>query len=271
MIFEDSKLHNFIIDFNDIEEVVFYISKNTWGDFKVKDTTCFPLNIVGDSKILINFGGHFYSKNLNLLWEYIGESKIKKVTENIEINVDYFKTLQYKNYKVQTQIQNKDIYTGYLDFELFEKEYKMFMEYTLISSFNQIRSKAFVSYSQFGQIWDTAQTAYKSLKEESDKTKLILISGIPGSGKSSFGIYLSKLLAKESIQSSTYIMPVVESTKFTSDTFLNGLFKHWEENQTKTVVAVIPSYHHLKKAIFEFKKDTKFNETFNLEFVITKL
>ena len=147
----------------------------------------------------------------------------------------------------------------------------MFMEYTLISSFNQIRNKAFVSYSQFAQIWDTAQSAYKSLKEASDKIKLVLVSGIPGSGKSSFGIYLSKLFAKESIQSSTFIMPVAESTKFTSDAFLNGLFKHCEQNPTQTVVAVIPSYHHLKKAIFEFKKDTKFNDLFNLEYVITKV
>lgn len=147
----------------------------------------------------------------------------------------------------------------------------MFMEYTLISSFNQIRSKAFVSYSQFSQIWDSAQSAYKSLKEDSDKIKLVLVSGIPGSGKSSFGIYLSKLFAKEGIQSSTFVMPVAESTKFTSEAFLSGLFNHCEKNPTRTVVAVIPSYHHLKKAIFEFKKDTRFNEQFNLEFVITKV
>lgn len=39
IVFEDSKMHNFIIDYNDIEKVDFYVYKNTWADFKVKDTT----------------------------------------------------------------------------------------------------------------------------------------------------------------------------------------------------------------------------------------
>ena len=139
---------------------------------------------------------------------------------------DHFKSLQYKNHKLQSKTQNKAIYTGYLDLEMFEQEYETFTEYTLISMFNQIREKSFVAFSQFAEIWQSAQTAVKSLKEHSEKTKLILVSGIPGSGKTTLGLYLSKLLNIEEIHSSTYVMPVAESTKFSSEAFLKGLFAH---------------------------------------------
>ena len=167
--------------------------------------------------------------------------------------------------------QNTEIYTGYLDSCMFIDEYDVFVEYAMISLFNQIRGKAFVSFKQFEQLWQTAQTTSRSLKEQSDKIKLILISGIPGSGKNTLGIYLSKLLNIEEIESSTYVLPVDQSTKFSSEVFLNGLFKHCEQNQTSTVIGVIQSYHHLKKAIFEFKKNSTFNETFDLEHVITRV
>ncbi len=37
------------------------------------------------------------------------------------------------------------------------------------------------------------------------------------------------------------------------------------------LVAAIPSYHHLKKAIFELKKEPGFKDTFSLQFVMTKV
>lgn len=37
------------------------------------------------------------------------------------------------------------------------------------------------------------------------------------------------------------------------------------------LVAVIPSYHHLKKAIFEFRKSEEFTSAFDIKFVVTKV
>lgn len=206
-----------------------------------------------DSRIVINFENNFYSKNMNMLCEFIGKDKIEKIASSIELTVDNFKSLSFMNFSQMSEARNEMVYTGYLSFELFHSEYEKFIEYTIISHFNQIRSKAFVSYSQFNQIWDTAQTASSSLKDKSDKVKLILISGIPGSGKSTLGVYLSKLLNIEEIHTSTYVVPVNQSTKFSSEDFLKGLYNHCSVYQTPTVIGVIPSYHHLKKAIFEFK------------------
>ena len=37
------------------------------------------------------------------------------------------------------------------------------------------------------------------------------------------------------------------------------------------MVAAIPSYHHLKKAIFELRKNDEFTSQFDIKFVVTKV
>lgn len=270
-MFEDYKLHNFIVELKDIEKITFYTSKDTWAEIEVSDNSSFPMNTIAESKVYINIKNTMYSKHINAICEALGEEKIVKKNVNFEATSELCKTNEFRNYRIQTKEQNQTIYTCYLDHQIFAEEYTMFMEYVRISMFNQIRSKPFVSFSQFQQIWETAQSSSKKLSEASDKIKLILVSGIPGSGKTTLGIYLSKLLNIENIQSNTFVMPVKDSTSFTSEAFLKGLFEHVCNKPSPTVVAVIPSYHHLKKAIFEFKKEAQFNDTFDLEHVITRV
>jgi flagellar biosynthesis GTPase FlhF len=271
IIFEDSKMHNFMIEIKDLEKVIFYIGNTTWAEFQVNDNSSFPMNTVCVKRIFVNVRNTLYSKDMVALCERIGEDKIERISEKFESINEMFLRNEWLNYKIFERTQDQNIFTGYLDFELFEDEYEMFMEYCMISMFNQIRNKAFVSYSQFSDIWKTAQTSIRSLEEPSEKTKLILVSGIPGSGKTTLGLSLSKLFNIENISSSTFIMPVKNSTKFSSEEFLKGLFEHCAKHASSTVVAVLPSYHHLKKAIFEFKKESLFNDTFELDYVITRV
>lgn len=39
----------------------------------------------------------------------------------------------------------------------------------------------------------------------------------------------------------------------------------------KLIVAVLPSYNHLKKIIFELKKSEEFSQYFDIQFIITKV
>jgi hypothetical protein len=39
----------------------------------------------------------------------------------------------------------------------------------------------------------------------------------------------------------------------------------------KVIVAVMPSYNHLKKAIFELKKSEEFGAVFDIKYVLTKV
>lgn len=264
-------MHNFMIDIKDLERVIFYIGKTTWAEFQVSDDSSFPMNTIAEKRIFINLRNTLYSKDMAALCEKIGEEKIERISGKFESTNEMFKRNEWVNYKIFERTQDQIVYTGYLDFELFNEEYEMFMEYCMISMFNQIRNKAFISFSQFADIWKTAQTSTRALTEHSEKIKLILVSGIPGSSKTTLGLYLSKLFNIESINSSTFVMPVKNSTTFSTDEFLKGLFEHCSTHPTSMVVAVLPSYHHLKKAIFEFKKDSKFNDTFELEHVITRV
>jgi hypothetical protein len=42
-------------------------------------------------------------------------------------------------------------------------------------------------------------------------------------------------------------------------------------NSIDVLVAAIPSYHHLKKAIFELRKSDDFSSLFDIKFVVTKV
>jgi len=43
------------------------------------------------------------------------------------------------------------------------------------------------------------------------------------------------------------------------------------KKQGVVVVAVLPSYNHLKKIIFELKKSAEFSEVFDIKHIITKV
>ena len=53
-------------------------------------------------------------------------------------------------------------------------------------------------------------------------------------------------------------MPTIQSSlKYNTEAFIKALHKH-VPNNIDLVVAVLPSYHHLKKAIFELRKSEEF-------------
>ena len=72
-------------------------------------------------------------------------------------------------------------------------------------------------------------------------------------------------------------MPTVQSTlKYETPDFVAALNTHAEGilNQGKhidTLVAALPSYHHLKKVIMELRKSPDFTNRFEIKFVITKV
>jgi len=53
-------------------------------------------------------------------------------------------------------------------------------------------------------------------------------------------------------------MPTIQSSlKYNTEAFIKALHEH-VPNNIDVVVAVLPSYHHLKKAIFELRKSEEF-------------
>jgi hypothetical protein len=64
-------------------------------------------------------------------------------------------------------------------------------------------------------------------------------------------------------------MPTVQqSVKYSTQEFVKALRAEVSPD-IDVLVAAIPSYHHLKKVIFELRKSEEF--TFDLKFVVTKV
>lgn len=42
-------------------------------------------------------------------------------------------------------------------------------------------------------------------------------------------------------------------------------------NEQKVIVAVLPSYNHLKKVIFELKKSQEFSDVLDIKYILTKV
>lgn len=69
-------------------------------------------------------------------------------------------------------------------------------------------------------------------------------------------------------------MPSIEkSMKYDTGDFVNELssFASGISTHIDVIVAAMPSYHHLKKAIMELRKSETFTRKFEIKFVITKV
>lgn len=68
-------------------------------------------------------------------------------------------------------------------------------------------------------------------------------------------------------------MPTVQSSiKYQTESFVESLIKEVaDETELDVVVATLPAYHHLKKAIFELRKNQQFTSRFDIKFVLTKV
>lgn len=101
-----------------------------------------------------------------------------------------------------------------------------------------------------------------------NRSNVIIVSGIPGSGKNKLAESLTKLLTSEGLASYVFKTPghISEQLKFSTQRFIQQVL-HFREvtlvEQSKkksvaglplVIVAVLPSYNHLKKIIFELKK-----------------
>ena len=66
-------------------------------------------------------------------------------------------------------------------------------------------------------------------------------------------------------------MPTIQlSIRYSTQDFIRELFKE-VNHDSDVIVAALPAYHHLKKAIFELRKHEEFSQQFDIKFVVTKV
>lgn len=100
----------------------------------------------------------------------------------------------------------------------------------------------------------------------------MLVSGVPGSGKSSLGKSLTQYFIQNGEKAVCFAQDVKNSLEFNSKSFISGLLSVKSANQDASIiVGVLPGYHHLKKVCFELNKEPEFKESFTMHYVITKV
>lgn len=110
--------------------------------------------------------------------------------------------------------------------------------------------------------------------QNNNKIPVIVVSGIPGSGKGKLSEYLARQISNEGIQTVAFkVKNAEENTKFNTQKYIQFMiqFKSQMQSNQKAIVSTLPSYNHLKKIIFELKKSAEFSEHFDIRFIITKV
>ena len=114
--------------------------------------------------------------------------------------------------------------------------YKEYMDFAALHEFNKIKGKDFLPFSAFSKVFREAnQMASMPLSKTKDligkllngtdtKTSVVIVSGIPGSGKGRLGDYLSRKFQEENVPSTFFKMPTVqESTSYSTEAFIKAL------------------------------------------------
>ena len=150
------------------------------------------------------------------------------------------------------------------------------MEFNALYEFNKNKGKEFIPLSAFSKVYREAdQQASMPLSKTNDlikrlldgtesKTSLILVAGIPGSGKGRLSDFLGRQIQMENVPAASFKMPTVqESVTYNTEAFMKTLMEHKQKDEklvrAKVIVATLPGFVHLKKAIFELKKAEDFN------------
>ena len=172
--------------------------------------------------------------------------------------------------------------------------YMELLEFHAIQEFNELKGKQFVPLSQFSEVYRLVQSKpvanslentlpqlieklRRNSEEASSPISVILVAGSPGSGKGRFSYSLRRHLGSEQLKAYDFKMPSVQqSCRYDTAEFVNQLNVYRQSliddnKQVDVVVAAMPSYHHLKKAIMELRKSEAFTRRFEIKFVITKV
>lgn len=73
LIFEDQRLGCFIAEWKNIQVANIHVGDEMWIELKLIDNFSFPLNSCYENRILLNLKDLYYSKNMKLFRELLGD------------------------------------------------------------------------------------------------------------------------------------------------------------------------------------------------------
>lgn len=145
-------------------------------------------------------------------------SKAKKITES---DCPYISESQVmKNYFLQMKF-NQQYSCEFLNLSFQLDKYREYMQFAAVNEFNKVKGKPFMPFTAFSKVYHEADQQAgmplsklkdliaKLLQGTEQKTSLVIVSGIPGSGKGRLSDYLSRKFQDENVDSTYFKMPTV--------------------------------------------------------------
>ncbi|CDW75335.1 UNKNOWN [Stylonychia lemnae] len=289
-IFVDQKLNCFVVTYPEVETVNFYVQDGFWVEFKTRSQVGLPANMICQDKLYLKINKAIFDekhKYFITLAEQTYPETMK--VEKIYAEPEFIKNSQsFKNFELNKKY-NKFYSSNFQNFQFMEPIYRELLEFQTIEEFNVIRGKDFINFSSFRKVFKEGQSQIPygnygqmlidKMKQQvtnsqgQPKTNVIIISGIPGSGKGKLAEYLAKQFSNEGLGAVTFKMPTVqESIKFVTPKYIQSMINFKTTiPSSKIILSVLPSYNHLKKIIFELKKSQEYSELFEIKYIITKV
>jgi hypothetical protein len=172
------------------------------------------MNSICQSRFYLRLGMKFFTEKFNVLSELLEKNGVKQ-NKDYEENEHIKNSFELKNWISNLEPNNKHIVSDFINTKFTKEECESILEFIIMQEFNFVRQKEFINLGNFFKIYLAGKEAEKKLGDikfsnldsselygqgESNKTTLILVSGVPGSGKTKFGEYLTKLLSNETIK-----------------------------------------------------------------------
>lgn len=243
LIFQDNKLHATVLPFTHIAEINIYNSQDWWLEILtqecessgLKTADLFPHSLICQQRIYLKVDRKFYEekfealRNEFMIDKYEGTSRAnKKDTECPLVH----KSQTLKNFELNQRF-NKQFSTEFMSRQFNLKLQEEYMEFVALQEFNHVKGKEFISFAAFAKVSreadqeasmpdsKTNDLIKKLMQGTEAKTSVIIVSGVPGSGKGRTADFLARQFAKEGMEAAPFKMETVQDClKYNTEKFI---------------------------------------------------
>jgi hypothetical protein len=256
LIMHDQRLGHFVVLYEDLTHLYFHTaSAEPWLELGLKEGKhhSLPANLIVEGTVLFikinsqiiadKFKAFKQMRDTGIIPEKV---KIERIFEPCSYLEDQSPTL--RNFEVNTKY-NKAFSCDFLNFNFVEAGFRELLEYHTVGEFNRIRGKDFLSFSAFHQVYfesitqkapfipNPTQILVQRLKTPGppSRANVVIVSGIPGSGKNKLGESLTKMLSPEGVPTANFKHPghIGENLKFVTAKFISQMLAFKEEATTE--------------------------------------
>ncbi len=286
-IYTDLRLGAFVVPYSQLQLITVHFSETQdWIQFSMREgSDLLPAGLLCERNFYIHLPNAVCLDKFNA-WSKLFRNQsdapaLEKRYDAAGRLTESFSFVNFMRNRLQYHAVHGSEYANFAHWQA--RDCAELMDFHVIQEFNLLKQKPFLPFAQFADTYrlvlnkppttaleNTLQQMAAKLKRDT-RTSVVLVSGIPGAGKGRFAASLAKLLMNEKLLCQHWKMPSVQaSCRYSTPEFIKALLAEAQPN-IDVLVAVLPSYHHLKKAIFELRKSEEFSEQFDIKFVVTKV